>query len=73
MIARTIKRELVEDMTLTIKIIRALLRVKILDVNPSYSKIWRGRKEIIQFLKVRRVCMVYHLDYSMSFNQQILK
>jgi hypothetical protein len=39
MIAGVIKRELAEDMTLTIKTICALLREKISDVNPSYSKI----------------------------------
>jgi hypothetical protein len=34
-------------MTLTIKIIRALLRAKFSGVNPSYSKIWRCREEAI--------------------------
>jgi hypothetical protein len=52
MIAGAIKRELAEDMTLTIKIICALLRAKFSDVNPPYSKIWRCREEVItQFLK----------------------
>jgi hypothetical protein len=39
MIAENIKRELAEDMTLTIKIIRALLRTKILGVDSFYFKI----------------------------------
>jgi hypothetical protein len=75
MIVGTIKRELAEHMTLIIKTICALLRVKFSDVNPSCSKIWQGREEAIAqiFEKVGRVRMVYYLDYSMSFNQQILK
>jgi hypothetical protein len=47
MIVGAIKKELAEDMTLTIKTICALLRVKLLGVNPSYSKIWRGHEEAI--------------------------
>jgi hypothetical protein len=47
MIADAIKRELVGDMTLTIKIICALPRAKFLGGNLSYSKIWRGHKEAI--------------------------
>jgi hypothetical protein len=39
MIVGAIKKELAEDMTLTIKIICALLRAKFSGVNPSYSKI----------------------------------
>jgi hypothetical protein len=39
MIAGAIKKELVEAMTLTIKIICALLRAKFSGVNPSYFKI----------------------------------
>jgi hypothetical protein len=37
MIAGAIKQELADDMTLTIKIIFALLRAKFSDVNPSYD------------------------------------
>jgi hypothetical protein len=47
MIASAIQRELVDDMTLTIKIICALLRLKFSGINPSYSKIWRDREEAI--------------------------
>jgi hypothetical protein len=47
MIDGAIKRELANDMTLTIKIICALLRAKFSGVNPSYFEIWRGREEII--------------------------
>jgi hypothetical protein len=47
MITGAIKRELAEDMTLTIKTICALLRAKFSGVNLSYSKIWRGREEAI--------------------------
>jgi hypothetical protein len=47
MIVCAIKRELAENMTLTIKTICALLRAKFLGVNPSYSKIWRGREKAI--------------------------
>jgi hypothetical protein len=69
-IVGAIKRELAEDMTLTIKTICALLRVKLLGVNPSYSKIWRGHEEAItHFFEAGSVCMVYYLNYSMSFNQ----
>jgi hypothetical protein len=39
MITGAIKKELAEDMTLIIKIICALLRIKFSDVNSSYSKI----------------------------------
>jgi hypothetical protein len=46
-IADVIKRELAEDMTLIIKIICALLRVKFSGVNPSYAKIWRGHEKAI--------------------------
>jgi hypothetical protein len=40
MIVDAIKRELIEDITLKIKTIHALLRAKFLGVNPSYSKVW---------------------------------
>jgi hypothetical protein len=39
MITGTIKQELAEDMTLTIKIICALLRAKFSGVDSSYSRI----------------------------------
>jgi hypothetical protein len=42
-----LKRELAEDMTLTIKIICVLLKANFSGVNPSYSKIWRGHDEAI--------------------------
>jgi hypothetical protein len=52
MIAGAIKKELEEDMTLTIKTICALLIAKFSGVNPSYSKIWRGRIIRINFWKL---------------------
>jgi hypothetical protein len=47
MITGAIKRELAEDMTLTIKTTHALLRAKLLCVNHFYSKIWHYREEAI--------------------------
>jgi NADH:ubiquinone oxidoreductase subunit E len=45
MIVGAIKKELTEDMTLTIKTICAILRTKFSGVNSFYSMIWRGREE----------------------------
>jgi hypothetical protein len=47
MIVGAIKRELTENMALTIKIIYSLLRAKFLDINHSYSRIWQDREEAI--------------------------
>jgi hypothetical protein len=47
MIAAAIKKDLTEDMTLTIKTLCALLRAKFPGVNHSHSKIWRGREKAI--------------------------
>jgi hypothetical protein len=50
MIADTIKNQLRENFEMTVKEIRGLVKQKFPTVQPSYNKLWRGRKLTIIYL-----------------------